>query len=104
MTTGGHAFLGDTEDISNQITAARYRRPRSIVGRAYPIELQVVLRKLLNKSRNEIDSLDVALDGLSLVISEKKNNNAKSFSHTCTRRIRKGTRHGWKYFHGPILL
>ncbi|MEE2904573.1 MAG: hypothetical protein VYC39_19750 [Myxococcota bacterium] len=78
MTTGGHAFLGDTEEISNQITAARYRRPRSIVGRAYPIELQVVLRKLLNSNLEmRFDSLDVALDGLSLVISEKQKQQRK---------------------------
>jgi len=79
MTTGGHAFLGDTEEITTQITNARYRRPRSIVGRAYPIELQVVLRKLLNSNLEmRFDSLDVALDGLSLVISEKQKQQRKA--------------------------
>lgn len=51
MTTGTRLFDPDAPDFEQRIMEARVPRPRDIVGDGYPIELQLVLRKLMRPSR-----------------------------------------------------
>jgi hypothetical protein len=78
MTTGEPMFADTGGLIDHQIRSGRYRRPRSLVGRSYPIELQVVLRKMLNTERTQrFEKARDAIDGLDLVNGPNKKQQAR---------------------------
>jgi len=69
MTTATPLYELDADaDVERAIVAGRYPRPRNIRGDSYPIELQVVLRKLLRgPTDGRFSSAAAALEGLRLV-------------------------------------
>ena len=78
MTTGESMFDRNGEVNDSQILHGKYRRPRSLVGRSYPIELQVVLRKMLSPSiEHRFTSAQNALDGLDLIAGPHKTHHAR---------------------------
>lgn len=72
MTCGRRLFGPECEDLEQRILQADVPRPRDIVGDGYPIELQLVLRKLMRPSRaGRFPSARAAKDALRLVATTR---------------------------------
>lgn len=82
MTTGNRLFGKETHIANDSaITSGRYPRPRTLVGEDYPIELQVILRKMLRGStKGRFSDGKSALDALRLIISGRKFRGAAAVS------------------------
>ena len=71
LTTATRLFAGATpKDTDTAILAGGYPRPRAVLGDHYPIELQVLLRKLLRaQPEGRFPDGEAALEGLRLAAS-----------------------------------
>ncbi len=72
MTTGSQLFDPNSPDFEQKVADARVPRPRDIVGDGYPIELQLVLRKLMRPAKaGRFATAAAAHDALRLVATTR---------------------------------
>ena len=88
MTTGRRLYGEPThEDNDPQIVDGHMARPRDLVGDGYPIELQLVLRKLLRPSTSgRFTDARAAKDALRLVATARRGVDAESLGAWMTER------------------